>query len=220
MRNRYLEQKELFLLERACGRVSEAHNLMADIMTACCEQAKAQARLCDDIGGALLDDCCEPVAMSRDGLSFLERLDDAMTEMEERQIRCIEKFSRRTGPLPEPLTIHIQSLPRSPKWRAAPGVKYCTIPTSCNTRIAIMDIKPGRKTPAHRHAGTEYTLILRGTLHDHGEVYRAGDFYVTEANTVHQPAAGPDEGCICIVMMEAPIRFTGPLGAMLNQFLR
>ena len=38
--------------------------------------------------------------------------------------------------------------------------------------------------------------------------YDAGDFIVREAGDVHAPAALPGGDCICLAVLEAPLRFT------------
>jgi putative transcriptional regulator len=86
--------------------------------------------------------------------------------------------------------------------------------------IALYHIKAGRSIPKHTHRGTEFTLVLEGSFSDEEGVYQRGDFIERDAEDVHTPTAAQSEDCICIGVLDAPIRFKPWAYRVLNPFLR
>jgi len=76
------------------------------------------------------------------------------------------------------------------------------------TEFSLYHISEGGRIPQHNHSGTEMTLVLQGGFSDESGAYHAGDFIVREAGDVHAPAALPGGDCICLAVLEAPLRFT------------
>jgi len=87
-------------------------------------------------------------------------------------------------------------------------------------RASLLSIHAGRPVPRHTHRGDEYTVVLAGGYRDGEAAYRRGDFQAADASLRHQPLADPDEDCLCLAVLDAPIRLTGPLGVLVNPFLR
>ena len=86
--------------------------------------------------------------------------------------------------------------------------------------FALYHIKAGGSVPQHTHRGTELTLVLDGSFSDEEGVYQQGDFLIRDAEHVHTPTATQSADCICIGVLDAPIRFTGWKHRALNPFLR
>jgi putative transcriptional regulator len=86
--------------------------------------------------------------------------------------------------------------------------------------FALYHIKAGGSVPQHTHRGTELTLVLEGSFSDEEGVYQQGDFLIRDAEHVHTPTAAQSADCICIGVLDAPIRFTGWKHRVLNPFLR
>ncbi len=70
-------------------------------------------------------------------------------------------------------------------------------------------IAAGGKTPEHDHRGLEITVVLQGSFSDEDGVYQEGDFLVREPGDIHRPRAARDEECVCLSVLEAPIKLTG-----------
>ena len=70
---------------------------------------------------------------------------------------------------------------------------------------ALLRYQPGACVPAHRHAGVEFVQILHGSQRDAQGIYRAGNFKVNLAGTVHEVLS--DEGCVVLIVWAAPIEF-------------
>lgn len=87
-----------------------------------------------------------------------------------------------------------------------------------NWELALHRITAGGKAPHHDHGGKEYTVVLTGSFSDEDGVYQPGDFLTREPGDRHRPLAAQHEDCICLSVLEAPIRLTG-MKRLLNPFL-
>ncbi len=112
-------------------------------------------------------------------------------------------------------------LPESgPQWKSvSPSLKAASLPVGEEQfELALHRIKAGGMVPEHDHKGMEYTVVVRGSFSDEEGVYREGDFIVKAPGDIHRPLAAKNEECICLSVVEAPIRMTG-IKALLNPFL-
>jgi putative transcriptional regulator len=80
-------------------------------------------------------------------------------------------------------------------------------------------IKAGKELPQHTHKGNEYTMVMDGAFSDEAGSYYTGDFILADTQTHHQPKAHADSDCICFAVQDAPLKFTGFWGRMLNPFI-
>jgi putative transcriptional regulator len=87
-------------------------------------------------------------------------------------------------------------------------------------RTRLMRIKSGTAMPAHTHEGIELTLVLAGGFSDETGHFLRGDLAEADATIDHRPVADPGEDCLCLAVTDAPLRLTGPIGRLLNPFLR
>lgn len=105
------------------------------------------------------------------------------------------------------------------RWRfRMPGVSEIEMPSAGGERISLIKVRPGASVPAHTHTADEATLVLCGSLHDRGAVYRTGDVAIATEDDDHHPKAGPEGDCICLTVMSGGVRFTGAFGRALNMF--
>lgn len=86
--------------------------------------------------------------------------------------------------------------------------------------VALHRIKAGGGVANHDHKGREVTVVLTGSFSDQHGLYQPGDFLVKEPGESHQPKASAHSECICLSVLEAPVKFTGPVTRMINPFLR
>jgi putative transcriptional regulator len=86
--------------------------------------------------------------------------------------------------------------------------------------FALYHIKAGGKIPEHNHRGSEMTLVLQGGFSDAAGSYHEGDFIYREASDVHAPTALQSEDCICLAVLDAPLKFTGWKYRWMNPFLQ
>ncbi|MDA0978701.1 MAG: ChrR family anti-sigma-E factor [Proteobacteria bacterium] len=87
-----------------------------------------------------------------------------------------------------------------------------------NYELALHRILAGGKAPEHDHRGMEITVVLKGSFSDEDGLYQPGDFIVRQPGDTHRPLAAKNEECICLSVLEAPIRLTG-VKRVLNPFL-
>lgn len=86
--------------------------------------------------------------------------------------------------------------------------------------VALHKIKAGGGVANHDHTGREVTVVLTGSFSDQNGLYLPGDFLVKEAGEPHKPMASADSECVCLSVLDAPVKFTGALARLLNPFLR
>ncbi len=89
-----------------------------------------------------------------------------------------------------------------------------------NFEFALYHIKAGGRIPEHTHRGSEMTLVLEGGFSDADGSYHKGDFILREPADVHAPTAVQSEDCICLAVLDAPLKFTGWKYRWMNPFLQ
>ena len=86
--------------------------------------------------------------------------------------------------------------------------------------FALYRIAAGGRIPEHRHGGSEMTLVLEGGFSDGHGSYHPGDFVYHHGEDCHAPVAFESEDCICLAVLDAPLRFTGWQYRWMNPFLQ
>lgn len=86
--------------------------------------------------------------------------------------------------------------------------------------FALYHIKAGGRIPEHTHRGSEMTLVLEGGFSDCEGSYHAGDFIFRQPGDVHAPTALQSEDCICLAVIDAPLKFTDWKFRWMNPFLK
>ena len=86
--------------------------------------------------------------------------------------------------------------------------------------FALYHIKAGGRIPEHTHRGSEMTLVLEGGFSDADGSYHQGDFLLREPSDVHAPTAVQSEDCICLAVLDAPLKFTSWKYRWMNPFLQ
>lgn len=89
-----------------------------------------------------------------------------------------------------------------------------------DNEFALYHIRAGGSIPRHTHKGTELTLVLEGSFSDEDGYYAEGDFIMRDAAQAHTPTASQDRDCVCIGVLDAPVRFTGWKHRVINPFLK
>lgn len=89
-----------------------------------------------------------------------------------------------------------------------------------NYEVCLHKIRRGGKVAEHDHRGREVTVVLDGAFSDESGTYRKGDFLIREPGDTHRPTATQDQDCLCLSVVEAPVKLTGIIGKIINPFLR
>ena len=106
----------------------------------------------------------------------------------------------------------------APEWRTLlPGLERYRIAADAGGEASFLRCRPGQAIPAHTHAGREAVLVLQGGFRDQGGHYVAGDIAVADGTIDHRPVADRAGTCVIFVVLEAPVRLTGPFGRLLQR---
>ena len=124
--------------------------------------------------------------------------------------------------IPRPLRDYLGGGLETVAWRRViRGLDEAVIPTSDPAaKTKLLRIRAGTAMPRHTHAGNELTLVLAGGFSDGAAHYLRGDLAETDDAVDHQPVADTDGDCVCLTVVDAPLRLTGRVGRLFNPFLR
>ena len=221
------------LLDHAAGSLAEPLSLAVSTHIAINGEARAKYDALNEVGGVMIEEM-EPAEISSDALSFIMSQLDAGDQAsapvavpagDTAQASAPKSniYDSRTRALvPEPLRGYLPTSLDDLPWKSrGRGVKEFSIETgSKGFSVSLLAIDPGRTIPAHTHRGREYTVVLDGSYEDGGMMVQAGDLVCNDDTDVHKPIADQRDGCLCLAVTDAPLRFKGPLGWIINPFLR
>jgi putative transcriptional regulator len=196
---------EEMLLAYATGAADEATSLILATHLSYCATCRRHSREMEAMGGCLLQELA-PVPMSRGALdAALRKLDGARPF--ERAARPVSKDGT-----PAVLRPYIGCDLRDVRWRqVGPNLSYAPLLRRGRVTARLLRGVPGAETGAHRHAGLEYTLVLKGGFSDETGSYSPGDLQVMEGDMRHSPVADPGEDCINLAVTTGPLKFEGLL---------
>ncbi|SHO59112.1 ChrR family anti-sigma-E factor [Vibrio quintilis] len=104
-------------------------------------------------------------------------------------------------------------------WSRLPGnIKRASVSTSGQSKMNFIYMDCDSSLPQHTHQGREITLVLAGEFSDEQATYRPGDFVLQTDNNTHSPRTSADQDCLCLTLLDAPLRFTSGLATLLNPF--
>lgn len=209
------------LLDYAAGALGEGPALAVATHAAMCRECVEQVEMLEAVGGALLEEVSpEPLS---EGL--LERTMAMLDEPEPALAVPVPVEAETVAQVPEPLLRYIGRGLAHLAWRRVGGViaavEEVRLPIAArNVKVSLMRLKAGSLVPRHSHRGNEYTLVLAGGFSDGDNQFGPGDFVAKDPSHTHQPVVDEDGDCLCLVVLDAPLRLTGALGKLLNPFLR
>jgi len=124
--------------------------------------------------------------------------------------------------VPKSLKQFIERSYKELEWvSVSPSIKIATLlKDKDGAQIALSRVKAGGKMPHHRHTGDELTVVLEGSFSDESGIFRKGDFISRDSRHKHKPMVTKDAECICLMVLDAPIEFTGWFTRWLNPLLR
>lgn len=172
------------------------------------------------LGGTLLDSAAA-APVDQDSLAkVMAKLDQP--EPIETADRQTWAEQAATGPqIPRPLSDYVGRSFDDIQWRQLiPGFSEHRIDKLEGVRASLLRIRPGKNMPLHSHDGSELVMVLSGGYHDKFGSFKRGDVAIADADVEHQPIADLGEDCICLSITDAPLRLTGPIGRLINPFVR
>ncbi|WP_374763100.1 ChrR family anti-sigma-E factor [Yunchengibacter salinarum] len=215
------------LLDHATGVLPEPLDVMVSAHVAINEEARVKKDVLMSVGGRFLESV-DPAPVSDTALeSILSRIDTdpgspppsqaTANSLEEDPNTAYDPVYRR---VPKPLWPYVRK--GAGKWRSVGGgVKEFRLNFAAQGyRASLLEIAPGRRIPSHTHSGREYTLVIDGAYDDGAMRVDRGDLVCNDHDDTHQPEADARMGCLCMAVLNAPLKFSGPLGWVINPFMK
>lgn len=180
---------------------------------------------------ALVESHLELKPSSRDFVAAMEMMqgraldDGAPVALGDRDRRLEAIFAAEAGEpeaplpadpvLPAPLRRFLGHGFDAVKWRwLMPGLREWKFG---DTGASLLWAKGGAKLPNHTHRGFEATLVLTGSFSDETGRYARGDIEIGDEDLDHRPVVDKGGDCYCFVVVDAPLRLTGPIGRWIDR---
>ncbi len=218
---------DITLLDYATGTLPLPKALAVSVHLFFCGHCRAQVARLETLGGALLEQV-KPASVAADDfdrlMAHIDETSSAEATMSTEATMAAPAVSRRAGegrrnPLQAYLPTGLQDLEWQQQTRDISRYDLTSLISAKGFRVALQKIRAGARVPTHTHGGTELTVILSGGFSDELGVYHAGDYVQRDASHKHSPTALQNEDCVCLTVLDAPIRFTGWLHRLLNPFM-
>lgn len=190
----------------AAGSLRPAFALVAAAHIRGCPHCRADISIMEEVGGLMLEEL-PPAAMAADALErALARIDQGAEPIvlpEQARIDLVKELKLRRR-----------------RW-LAPGVWMAPVELegAGDDLVYLLRVPPRTRTFEHGHNGMEFTTILKGSYRDASGSYRAGDFQEIGAEVDHQPVAGADGECLCLIASAAPMRMHSRLGRLAQLYM-
>lgn len=223
------------LSEYAAGSLGLAQSIAVSSHLHFCHQCRQQVEAFEALGGAvfgqLKDGQMAEVsdAVFEATLSRIQGSGDQDTQSEQAsehrhgddQTDTVEPNKTSFPDLP-PLVGKLIGRKSALNWKKlSQSLQIAPLKTGQNLcEVSLHKISAGGRVMAHDHKGMEYTLVLKGSFSDEDGMYQPGDFLLRKPGEEHSPYAAANRDCICLTVVEAPVKFTGLFSRLLNPFLR
>ncbi|MBX2855871.1 MAG: ChrR family anti-sigma-E factor [Rhodobacteraceae bacterium] len=202
----------------AAGTTSPGLSLLCATHLTLSPQARGLVATAESIGGAMLAEEATTDVAPMNFEALLARLDEPepLAPRLTSQPPCARDGDDIA--LPRPIQRALGDTP-TPPWRfRLPGIHEYVFDGYQHERVSLLKARPGAKIPKHTHEGDEATLLLSGALQDGDTVLRTGDLSIAGPEHDHTPEIMGDDICICLVVNNGALRFTGRFGRALNLF--
>jgi putative transcriptional regulator len=215
------------LTEYSSGSLANALGVIVCAHLQTCPHCRKRVEQLNKLGAAILN---QSVAEAVQPESFAQLMARIRNQNTENSTSDKKPASQELHPTyaNDPLLKHLPKviaklLPRDGKlkWERVSGsLKTARLKTGQSQyEVAFQRISSGGKVVEHDHRGLELTMVLCGSFSDEDGVYNQGDFLVRNPGEVHRPTATQNQDCLCISVVEAPVKVTGLFGKLVNPFL-
>lgn len=204
---------DMTLMNYAAGSLSLPHALAVSVHLCFCHECRELVKNFNHLGGALLE-TIKPASTDEDAfealMATLEPHDHAPTQKPTPAPQDDPKITQHyTNPLLRYLPTALPDLPWQRQTKEISKFDLTSLVDVKGFQVALQKISAGAKVPTHTHKGCEYTVILSGSFSDELGVYSQGDFIARDTSHKHSPTAMQNEDCICLTVLNAPLKFTG-----------
>lgn len=211
------------LLDYAAGGAAEPVALLIASHLTLCPSCRREVASLDSLGGTLLEHA-EPVPMSAGSLErLMDRIRRESASPERREDERADPSDGPFAPLPRPLHRYLPDGLQGLSWSSFAGGRLRVadlLPPRGSLRTRLLHVRAGCSILPHTHNGMEMSLILSGGYSDEFGQYLRGDVESTDETITHRPVADADSDCLVLSLTDADLRFVGPLGRILNPFIR
>ena len=203
------------LSEYSAGTLPLAQSVCISLHLNYCEQCRRAHQRLQQLGSALFEEMAPQQVDDSLLRTVMSRIDEEPQPLSYNSVAAEDE--------PPPL---IQRLMRGDytdlDWeKVSSDVRMSRLRTGdIDNEFALYHIRAGASIPKHTHKGTELTLVLEGGFSDEEGHYEVGDFVMRDASQQHSPTATQDRDCICIGVLDAPIKFTDWKYRIVNPFLK
>lgn len=207
------------LMAYSAGTLDEAFAIVVSCHLETCSSCRSTFETMRAMGGASLENCetvdTEAGAFGR----VLEKISAADAANGAGQMQETVSVKADFENTPNALSTYLDEDISQLKWkRMGPSVWQYPIQLSkdANSSLRLLRIAPGKSVPDHGHNGQEITMILSGAYKDEIGYFGPGDVADLDEHIEHQPFVASDEDCICLAATEAPTKFKGLAGKILQ----
>jgi putative transcriptional regulator len=206
------------LMQYASGALPQGLALFVATHLNYCAECRDEVRTAELIGGALLasDDGGELTAQRLNGHAVDILIDRAAASPSAAAAQVPGRVD-----VPVPLRDYIGPSFGALKWRTLwPGVQTFSLRGLTDEgQVNLIRLRPGMAMPDHTHAGDEHTLVLQGAFEDETGRYSVGDVAIADESLRHRPMADSTGPCLCLYVVDAPLRFTSKLTDLVSRLL-
>jgi putative transcriptional regulator len=204
------------LWEYATGSVPEPIGLVLALHLSHCPACSAAVARYEEIGGALLEDAVPT------HLDVEDMLGDVLNRLNEPDNKLLSAAAADLDGVPGALSQRLPTPFSELPWkRVSRGVSEFRLAIDEDGHVAkLIRIEASAIVPRHTHRGEEFTVVLKGGFRDGEKMYRGGDFAVADSTVQHNPVATGAEPCICVAVINAPLKLLTPLGRIVEPLLR
>ncbi len=200
------------------GTLDEASALVIASHLTLCRACRHDAAIYEVMGGSMVEALPETPLAEDAFAATLARAKS--TPMPTHIPATSSPLPRAHQVLPAPLRRYVGGDVEAATWRAiAPGIDHMPLIRDRGTTARLLRITPGKSLFSHSHSGAELTLILKGDYTSLGQRYARGDIEMADESVNHRPVAGVEGFCICLSVIDGPLRFSNWLGRLLQPFI-
>lgn len=204
------------LQEYASGTLEVCMETVIACHLTLCSHCRARANLADAIGGISLSS--QNVAMMTGTASDVLAMDKSTPALDTNAQNNNELPTGVPRPLARLLPGPIMDLP----WKSfGPGMKQYNLGIQPKKEGAfkLLSLDPGLRMSKHSHGHRELTFIVSGSYSDDLGHFQAGDIADLSEEHHHSPHVDSDVPCICLIATDAPVKFDGLFGKIMQPFV-
>jgi putative transcriptional regulator len=198
-----------------------------------CPDCTAQVHKLQSVGASIMEQVTVPQSSDDDMSRLLagianriDRSDESSAGNATVEVAAVTDININSSTsgyrLPKVLRQFVETDYNELNWvRLSPAFKIATLLKDTDgTQVALSRVKAGGAMPHHKHSGDEMTLVLEGSFSDESGVFTPGDFIMRDSRHKHHPIVTMDGECICLMVLDGPVQFTGTFTRWLNPLMR